>query len=50
MNLEVVDVWVFLCMNVVLIFGWNFVELRGVWWFCVLVCFEEGVGDVEVEV
>ncbi|MEM1246412.1 MAG: ADOP family duplicated permease [Acidobacteriota bacterium] len=48
-NLEAVDVWVPLRMNV-LLSGWNALESRGAWWFRVLVRLEDGVTDSEAQV
>ncbi len=48
-QLEAVDVWVPLRMNVPLTTSTNAMESRGAWWFRVLVRLEEGVTDEEAE-
>lgn len=48
-NLEGVDIWVPLRMNIALTTSWGVLESRGAWWFRVLVRLAEGVSDEEAE-
>ncbi|HSR52465.1 MAG TPA: ADOP family duplicated permease [Acidobacteriota bacterium] len=48
-NLEAVDIWVPLRMNVALLHKRRVLESRGAWWYRVLVRLEEGVTDEEAE-
>jgi len=48
-NLEAVDVWLPLRMNVLLTSSWNPLESRGAMWFRVVVRLEPGVSDADAE-
>ena len=48
-QLEAVDVWVPVRMNVPLTAGWQALDSRGAWWFRVIVRLNEGVTDAQAE-